>query len=343
MAWQTLPNVARQTSAAQRREQAEALRAIRKAWRKVGDNLDAGFMRAAPEMVAVIETAQRRTVEAVANYVPAMLEAQGGASANVPVFTVAPAAFVGFGADGYPIETMVTGARVETIKALERGVPYTQAKAHADRWLQAALSTLLADTARGVIGSQTYARPVAGYTRMLVGQSCGRCIILAGRVYKSSQAFDRHPHCDCIHIPVAESKYFDTAVNPAAYLNSLDEAQLARVLGSKANARVWTEFAGRDGQSVMNQLVNAYRRSGAVRKGQQYGRNIKYSTEGITARGVAFQQMMQNPVLRSMGTRKSGGFRVAVAPRLMPETIFEIAGADKERARKMLIDYGWLG
>lgn len=39
---------------------------------------------------------------------------------------------------------------------------------------------------------------VTGYVRSLNGPTCSRCAVLAGRVYRYSTGFQRHPRCDCL-------------------------------------------------------------------------------------------------------------------------------------------------
>lgn len=54
----------------------------------------------------------------------------------------------------------------------------------------------LNDTGRSSVQSGMQGRPSCRYyVRMLVGKSCARCAILAGRKYKSSIAFRRHKRC----------------------------------------------------------------------------------------------------------------------------------------------------
>src|SRR5690348_18342012 len=47
-----------------------------------------------------------------------------------------------------------------------------------------------------VTGVQTCALPI-----LLNPPSCQRCAILAGRWYRWSQGFLRHPRCDCVNLP----------------------------------------------------------------------------------------------------------------------------------------------
>src|SRR5690625_2456893 len=128
------------------------------------------------------------------------------------------------------------------------------------------MGTVLADTMRGAEQMHMKARRVGGYVRMRGGDSpCGRCVMRAGRVYDSDTALERHPRCRCVHIPAAESIAGDLRVDPHEWLDSLDDDELAKALGSRANAQAF-----RDGADP-GQLVNAYRRRGDVRKAQVYG------------------------------------------------------------------------
>lgn len=155
---------------------------------------------------------------------------------------------------------------------------------------------------------------------MLQPPSCGRCVILAGKRVSTREPFLRHPGCDCRHIPASESVAEDLSVNPAEYLDGLSDDELAKALGSRANAQAW-----RDGADPA-QLINAYRRSGAVRAAQVYDRRVKYTTEATTRRGWAHSRM-------GAGRRR--------APRLMPESIYQIA-TSRDEALRLLRLYGWI-
>src|SRR5699024_9540935 len=99
------------------------------------------------------------------------------------------------------------------------------------------------------------------------------------------------------------------------YLDSLDDDQLARVLGSKANARAY-----HDGASVQ-EMVNAYRKAGSVRKAQGYGRDVKITFDGTTRQG-RYGRLVRE---RGGDFRKQQGRVRAVEGRLMPSSIYEIA------------------
>lgn len=62
--------------------------------------------------------------------------------------------------------------------------------------------TLVADAGRTASSVDIARRPVVtGHVRMLNLPSCSRCAVLAGRVYRWSTGFQRHPKCDCVMVP----------------------------------------------------------------------------------------------------------------------------------------------
>lgn len=66
--------------------------------------------------------------------------------------------------------------------------------------------TFVQDSSRSVREVDAFTRPaVTRYTRYLTPPSCGRCAILAGRIYRFSTGFARHPKCDCIMQPTNET------------------------------------------------------------------------------------------------------------------------------------------
>ena len=127
----------------------------------------------------------------------------------------------------------------------------------------------------------------------------------------------------------------DLTTDPVAYLDSLDKEGLRKALGSEANARAFADGAD------PGQIVNAYRRQlvsprsyvGGVRPAQVYGRSVRYTTEGTTRRGIANWRMRQ-----AEAARAGAGGRT---PRLMPESIYQIAQDDAD-ARRLLRLYGWI-
>lgn len=67
------------------------------------------------------------------------------------------------------------------------------------------VQTFVRDASRTARAVDQATRPaVTGYVRSLRPPSCGRCAILAGRVYRYSQGFRRHANCDCLMTPTTQ-------------------------------------------------------------------------------------------------------------------------------------------
>lgn len=315
-------------------EKRAALASVQRSWRRMGPEFDTSWaFTVGPLVLAATVGAQDAVAAAAATFVPSVL-AETGQRVRDLEYEVPATAWAGTAGDGRSVETLTYGAVSSAKTAVRAGATTEQALAAGGLWLTKAVGTVLADTVRGAEQANMKSRRVGTYVRMLNPPSCGRCVILAGKTYGSSEAFARHPGCDCVHIPATESIAADLTVNPHEYLDSLDDEALRKALGSKANAQAW-----RDGADV-NQLINAYRRSGDVRTAQVYGRAIKFTTEGTTRRGWANFSMRQAGYARE-GEAKSGRYMALKAPRLMPASIYQIA-ENREDAQRLLKLYGWI-
>jgi len=339
MALQAIPRAAALHAQRQRAIAQAAVSSVSRLWRRVGTDFDEGYAAIEPQLVAVMDIAQEQvTVEAV-EYVPAVLKDTGqvAAAKTPPRYTFESNVFVGVAGDGLPTESLAYGAVTTAKTAIGEGLTPRAALARGGRFLTLAVGTLMADTGRAAEGLASHATPVTGYVRMLSPPSCGRCVVLAGKHYRHNKGFARHPGCDCRHIPASENIAGDLTTDMAGYLSSLDDAGRARALGSYANARAYA-----DGADPW-QIVNAYRHSG-MRTAQVYGHNVTYSLEGMTRRGSAYRTMSQVRPLSRMTLEGEKGYlgRVPNTPRLMPESIYQIAGNDRALADKMLHDYGWV-
>lgn len=329
---QQLPEEASRYSAVQRSEIGAALASVSRLWRRMGPDFDRSYARVEPDLLRVLFTAQERVADGALAYVPAVL----GDAAPEPVYASEGSRFVGVAGDGMPVASMAYGAVIQAKQAVAGGLSVAEALGQGGRHLTLAAGTMLSDTGRAAEKVSGGAHKVTTWTRMLTPPSCGRCVILAGRVTRQREAFDRHPGCDCRNVPSTEDTGEDARTDPHAYLSELSAAEQDRVLGSKANGQAF-----RDGAD-MNQLINAYRKAGAVRPGQIHGVNIKYTREGTTRRGHAYWQMSQAGYIKEQGVFKDGSkyFRLK-SPRLMPETIYQIA-KDQADAKRLLKLYGWV-
>ena len=329
---QQLPEAALSYSAFQRAEIQAALAATSRLWRRMGSDFDASYARIEPQLLAVLFSAQERVADGGLAYIPDAL----GDAAPDPVYASTGSRFVGVAGDGMPVASMAYGAVIHAKQAVAAGLEQGAALANAGRFLNLSAGTMLSDTGRAAEKVSGGAHRVRHFTRMLNPPSCGRCVVLAGKMSSHSEAFDRHPGCDCRNVPAAEDTGDDARTNPRDYLSGLSEAEQDRVLGSKANGQAF-----RDGAD-MNQLINAYRKSGAVSPAQVHGVNIKYTREGTTRRGHAYWQMSQAQYIKEQGVFKNGSkYTRLKSPRLMPESIYSIA-KDQEDAKRLLKLYGWV-
>lgn len=99
------------------------------------------------------------------------------------------------------------------------------------------VASLVQDAGRAAEQVEMTVRPRIGYVRYLSPPSCSRCAILAGRVYRYSEGFLRHPGCDCIHVPTS-------IANPAFLHDPVDLAREGLVKDlSKADQRALDDGA----------------------------------------------------------------------------------------------------
>lgn len=150
------------------------------------------------------------------------------------------------------------------------------------------------------------------YVRMLNPPSCARCAILAGRIYRDLEAFQRHPNCDCVMVPVQswESAHDEGLV--ASPDQAFRDGQIKGL--SAADARAVADGAD------LGKVVNAHRGITTV---DGFGRRLKATTVGTTARSA---------------WRRANPSRLV---RLRPESIYEFAN-DREDAIRLLRLYGYL-
>lgn len=263
--------------------------------------------RVSAELEAVLKSAQAMAVDVASGYVrDASLEL----GLPTPSYNLNSAAVVGITGSGMPVASLPGGAISQTIKGFRsRGLTVFQAVQTGKKVLQRDVVTLLNDTRNVVEKVGFNSRQVTLYVRGLTPPSCGRCVVLAGKTTGDKEPFLRHPQCDCVNIPATSREATAWHTSAQGYLQSLDDAQLLKLLGSKANLQAF-----RDGASF-NQLINAYRRKGYVRSAQMYGREVKVTLNG------------------------SGRTRSKI--RLMPESIYRFADSPED-ARRLLRVHGWI-
>ena len=277
-------------------------------------------------LVVVVTGAQLAAAQQADSYVERVLAEQG--IDPRPDGALVPLALVGVASDGRALDTLLYQPAISAVTALDRGRSVRDALAVGQATLDMAVRTQVADAGR--VADQvalTARREATGYVRMVVGASCARCIILAGRWYAWNRGFQRHPRCDCVHIPAREGRADEVRTDPRALFNRMSREEQDRVF-TRAGAQ-----AIRDGADI-SQVVNA-RRGMSTAAGQAGRRRLVrdemglYTTlEGTTRRGYAG---------RLLGAQRGG--RVV---RLMPESIYELAGGSRDEAIRLLRLHGYI-
>ena len=340
---QTLPAAAEAYAADQRAVLATTVARVRSLWRRVGADFDTGWSRIELDALAVVASAQLDVALAAQAYVPDVLTETGARSAARPVAAADPSRLIGVAGDGRPLETLLYGAVTHAKERVALGAGPAEALLSGGRWLSMTTSTVLSDTGRQSEALAMGVRPrVTGYVRMLNPPSCARCVVLAGARYRSSTAFARHPRCDCRHVPAADAVLDDMTMNAGEYFESLSRAEQDRVFTSAGAQAI------RDGADL-NQVVNARR---GMRPAQIGGRRMLVTSEGTTRRGIAYSYLAPSGtrldrsqtavrITRNGPEARTIERRVANRPRLMPETIREVA-TDQADYLRLLRANGYL-
>jgi hypothetical protein len=185
-----------------------------------------------------------------------------------PLVRVRPEAFAGRASDGRDLLGLLTGAvvrsklatqdqvfreaiaggrvRVTTLPGMDGG----DALALGQKWLEQTLRTAVTDAARDATTASIVARPGMGWTRMINPPCCSRCAVLAGRFYRWNDGFQRHPLCDCLHIPTTVARAGSFLADPKQLANrglitDLTAAQKARLDEGADLSRVLNESRDR--------------------------------------------------------------------------------------------------
>lgn len=303
-------------------------------------NLEMSWTRLIPAAVTLLVSAQRRAASGATAVVSAAVAEQGGIPR--PAGEVDPLAFAGHASDGRPLESLLFAPPIAARVAQARGGDETAARRAGQASLSMMAQTQLADAARAATGVAIAADlAVAGYERVVHLPACGRCIILAGRLYRWSKGFERHPRCDCTMQPVTSEEWRTERLDntPAALFGRMTPAQQEAAF-TKAGAQ-----AIRDGADP-SQVVNA--RSG-MQTANVYGRELAITTTGRTRRAIAGQRLEERfgstTVSRHTRQTRTGErtvrLRGAKAPRLMPESIYQVA-EDRDHAIRLLKLHGYI-
>lgn len=261
--------------------------ALRRLWMNAGSDFDIAYGALRPRMNEVLQLGRAATVHAAMPYVGAVL--QETEQVGVPSGALIPAGFLAAAPNGFPVTETIDALPVKAKQAVAGGATVVEARAASATWLSGVALTMLADTRRDVFQTDMVQRPqVTGYVRMLNPPSCSRCVILAGKRFQWNQGFQRHPNCDCIHIPATESLAGDFTTDPYAYFNSLSPQEQDRWFGG-ANAQ-----AIRDGADIYRVENTRNRGLGTAAGNKRYGTPFRRTVEDIYSRDPSRKFVIEN-------------------------------------------------
>lgn len=316
-----LPTAATEFSVQLRRLIATAMLSARSSWQSVpSTNIVSGWMSIAHQVTAQLAAAQIAAARSGDAYVPMLLEELGIDATSVAA--VQPRALA-VGSSGVDLPTVLGSVPLRALHvASEDGVD--AGLVAGGNLLDGIVATQVADAGRLGASLRMVASPhVGGYIREVSPGACARCLILAGKWYRWSSGFLRHPHCQCINVPVDRAQGRGMVRDVDQAFRDMSEAEQDRVF-TKGGAQ-----AIRDGADI-NQVVNA--RRGATFVGEAggrrmattrlFGQDLFTTTEGMTVHGLA-------------GATRAGRIR------LMPESLYAIA-TDREDAIRLLKLHGYL-
>lgn len=244
-----VPQAAEAHYAEQQRLNAAAVALAVAAWSQLDeDNLDTSWRALLRRLFAGIAVTQRAAAAGADRYLT-LVNRELGLDAR-RVASVRPQAFAGIASDGRPLESLLVEPIITVKEQLTRGATVPEAMRSGERALRLITETQVQDAGRVAVGVSIVAHPeLTGWVRMLNPPSCARCVILAGKFFQWSEGFERHPMCDCRHIPASEALMGDLIVRPMDYFNGLSEEDQNRYF-TKAGAE-----AIRDGADIFR-VVN---------------------------------------------------------------------------------------
>lgn len=234
-----------------------------------------------------------------------------------------PEVFAGVSSYGFPISEPIVATIDQYVPAPVEPLPDAWWDDAADFMasVERLIASEIADAGRTASQTEIVSRPAwQNYVRMLNPPSCARCAILAGRIYRDLEAFQRHPGCDCVMIPVQNWEKAHDAGYTSSFKAAFDRGDVRGL--SEADAQ-----AIRDGADP-NRVVNATRGTGTpgitnAYRTELFGHKVK-ATHDATTKRSAWRKA--NPTL---------------LVRLRPESIYKFA-EDREDAIRLLRLYGYI-
>lgn len=319
-----LPTASTEFYALQQRVNQTAANEVRRLWGRMGDDFDSSWRRYGPPVLAVITEAQQVVAEAATEYVPNVL-----AETDVPDRPDAdlrPGSLAGVASDGRRLDTLAYGAVTEAKTAIGAGASAAQALDSGAGFLDLMTKLQVADAARQAVGVMTASRKnLGGTVRVLNPPSCQRCAILAGRFYRWSKGFDRHPKCDCVNLPSRSLAWAEAEGFITDPMDAYRKGQIKDLTDAQGKAL--------DEGADLGRVVNAYRGMSTT----------------ATTRNIKTSRLAVEPIGVQPGTPDLLGFlppeirnRRPELTRLTPEGIYLRAAGNRDEAIRLLRAEGYL-
>jgi hypothetical protein len=319
-----------------------AAKIARQVWGRIDPaDLDGSWARMGPDLLVALMGAQQAAAGAADGYVDDVAADLGAADQAVPALNAR--ALSGVASDGRPLASLLENSIFAVKSAIAGGATIPQAMASGYANLDMIVRTQVADAGRVADQVAITARPMLkGYRRMLVGQSCSRCVVLAGKWYRYNAGFQRHPRCDCIHVP-AEDSGDSVMTGPRRYFDSLSRADQDKAF-TAAGAQAIRD--GADIGKVVNARRGMYTAGGKLYTREAAGRRPRIMPEQIlrdardrddAIRLLRLHNYIGNPRAATRPLRAEDLTRRVIAPKsVAPVPTFEQRLAAATRDEKAL-------
>ncbi|WP_137991257.1 hypothetical protein [Streptomyces vilmorinianum] len=293
-----------------------------------------------PRIIETVTAGQAAAAALADPYLSSVVAAEGADPAVGS--RVRPSAFAGYAADGRALDTLMYLPVITTKQSIAAGLDETEAMMRGLNQLLRMAASEVTSAGRTAAGAGIAARPtIQGYIRIAAAPCCARCAILAGVEYGWNAGFQRHPRCDCYHMPAvlvargrgrhgAHGLPSNAVTDARTYFNGLSRREQDRIF-TVDGAR-----AIRDGASITS-VVNARR---GMYTATAYRQQLRATREGTTRRGAFYRSERARAIARGQVPASGRGFQLR-SPRLLPEEIYKLA-ADRDQAIAMLRRFGYI-
>ena len=183
---------------AQQRRIVATLALTRREWSGMGPDFDASWAEIGPKVLLVAASSRLGAARAGEAYVAGTVDVE-------PVARVNARALAGVASDGRSLASLLDEVVIVAKVGVRDGLSRAAALDRGGSWLDMAVHTQVADASRDAQRLAVVSRPRVEFVRVANAPCCQRCAVLAGRVYRYSQGFQRHLRCDCAMLPTTKA------------------------------------------------------------------------------------------------------------------------------------------